>query len=60
MRWFLLIPLMIIGPMLLFSALKMVTGDALSAMVFGLTLLVTVVAWLAGPSASAARHHHGS
>lgn len=35
-------------PLLLFSALRAVTGDGLSAVVFGLIIIITGVAWFAG------------
>lgn len=31
-----------------FSAMRAITGDALSAVVLGLILLVTVISWFAG------------
>lgn len=35
-------------PLLLFYALRAVTGDALSAVIFGLIIFVTVAAWFGG------------
>lgn len=35
-------------PFLLFYALRAVTGDALSAVIFGLIIFVTVAAWFGG------------
>ena len=44
----LLIASLIIVPLMLFSALRAVTGDALSAVVLGLILFVTVASWFGG------------
>lgn len=55
MRAFLIIPSLVIIPFLGIAALKAVTGDALSALVFALLLFVTVAAWFSGVSASARR-----
>ena len=46
-----------IVPFVVIHFLKMITGDALSAVVLGLTIFVTVAAWLAGPSASTRRRN---
>lgn len=35
-------------PLLLFYALRAVTGDALSAVIFGLIIFVTLAAWFGG------------
>ena len=48
MRPLLLIPFIIIAPLILFGLFGAVTGDAMSAVVLGLPLvMVAVVAWLA-------------
>lgn len=44
----LIIASVVIVPFLLFYALRAVTGDALSAVVFGLIIFVTVAAWFGG------------
>lgn len=44
----LLISGLVIVPLMLFYALRAVTGDALSAVVLGLIFLVTVIAWFGG------------
>ncbi|MBV8686809.1 MAG: hypothetical protein JOZ90_10555 [Alphaproteobacteria bacterium] len=51
----LLIASLVILPLLIFYALRAVTGDPLSAIIFGLMIFVTVAAWLGGrPAASGA------
>ncbi|MGZ8337867.1 MAG: hypothetical protein ACXWU1_14505, partial [Allosphingosinicella sp.] len=52
MRPFLLIPALVIVPFAVIHLLKSITGDPMSAVVLGLTIFVTVAAWLAGPSAA--------
>lgn len=44
----LLIASLAIVPLLLFYALRAVTGDALSAVVFGLMLIITILSWFGG------------
>ncbi len=44
----LLIAALVIVPLLLFYSLRAVTGDALSAVIFGLIIFVTVTAWFGG------------
>ena len=53
MRPYLIIPILVIVPFAAIAFLKTITGDAMSAIVLGLMLFVTVAAWFAGPSASA-------
>lgn len=53
MRPFVLIPALVIVPFAVFAFLKTITGDAMSAVVLGLVIFVTVAAWFARPSASA-------
>lgn len=48
MRALLLVPMTLVVPPALFSALQAVTGDALSAIVLGLLLLITLGGWIAG------------
>jgi hypothetical protein len=48
MRPVLFVPLIIIAPFILFSLLGTVTGDAMSAVVLGLIVVMAAVAWLAG------------
>ena len=50
----LVIASLVILPLLLFYALRAVTGDALSGVVFGLIILVTVAAWFGGHPVSTA------
>ena len=49
----LLIASLVILPLLLFYALRAVTGDTLSAVVFGLMLIITVISWFGGRPARA-------
>lgn len=44
----LIIASVVILPLLLFYALRTITGDVLSGVVFGLIILVTVAAWFGG------------
>lgn len=44
----LIIAALAIIPLLLFYALRAVTGDALSAVIFGLIIFITVAAWFGG------------
>lgn len=53
MRPYLLFPILVIVPFAAFHLLKMITGEAMSAVVLGLIIFVTVAAWFAGPSAAA-------
>ncbi len=53
MRPWLLVPLTVIVPPVLFYVLQAATGDALSAVVVGLVLLVTLGSWFAGRPAAA-------
>ena len=55
MRALRVIPILVIIPFSAIALLKAVTGDALSALVFGLMIFVTVAAWFAGASASSRR-----
>lgn len=55
MRPILIIPILLILPFAMVGFLKTVTGDGLSALILSLTILVTVAAWFAGPSAAAGR-----
>ena len=52
MRPIILIPAAVIVPFAVIAFLKTVTGDAMSAVVLGLVIFVTVAAWFAGPSAT--------
>lgn len=52
MRSFILIPVLLIVPFAAIAFLKTMTGDAMSAVVLGLVIFVTVAAWFAGPSVS--------
>jgi hypothetical protein len=53
MRPFPLIPILTIAAAAAIHPLKAVTGDVMSAAIVALTLIVTVLAWFAGPIASA-------
>lgn len=44
----LIIASLAIVPLLLFYALRAVTGDTLSAVIFGLMLIITVLSWFGG------------
>ena len=50
MRPSMLISFAIIAPLAGAYALRSVTGDMMSAAFLALTLMVTVIAWLAGPT----------
>lgn len=49
----LLVASIVIVPLMLFYALRAVTGDPLSAVVLGLIIFVTVASWFAGRPVSA-------
>ena len=44
----LIVASLVIVPLLIFYALSAVTGDALSGIIFGLIIFVTVAAWFGG------------
>ena len=50
MRPSMLISFAIIAPLAGTYALRSITGDMMSAAFLALTLMVTVIAWLAGPT----------
>jgi uncharacterized membrane protein len=52
MRPLFLIPILVIVPFIALNFLSMVTGDLMSAVVFGLTIFVTVASWFSGRWAS--------
>ena len=56
MRSFILIPAAVIVPFAVFAFLKTITGDAMSAVVLGLVLFVTVAAWFSRLPASPAHN----
>jgi hypothetical protein len=49
-----LFPALVIVPFAVIAFLRTITGDPLSAVVLALIIFITVAAWFAGPSASAA------
>ena len=51
----LIIASLVIIPLLIFYALSALTGDALSAVIFGLICFVFVASWFAGRPAGPAR-----